>query len=64
LCKWVTKELRPGITEADAVAAAYFVAASEGAGIYFCAVSSEELVGSYTSKTQPGFSKNKFFVIF
>lgn len=51
------KELRPGITEADAVAAAYFAVASEGAGIYFCAVSSGDLVGSYTSKTQPGFSK-------
>jgi Xaa-Pro aminopeptidase len=32
--------LRPGITEADAVAAAYSVAAAEGAGIPFCAVSS------------------------
>ena len=33
------RALRPGITEADAVAAAYSVAAAEGAGISFCAVS-------------------------
>ncbi len=49
--------LRPGITEADAVAAAYSLAASEGAGIYFCAVSSGDLVRAYTSKAQPGFSR-------
>jgi Xaa-Pro aminopeptidase len=49
--------LRPGITEADAVAAAYAVAAAEGAGISFCAVSSGDLVHAYTSKAQPGFSK-------
>ena len=49
--------LRPGITEADAVAAAYSVAAAEGAGIPFCAVSSGDLVHAYTSKAQPGFSK-------
>ena len=49
--------LRPGITEADAVAAAYAVAAAEGAGIPFCAVSSGELVHAYTSKAQPGFSR-------
>ena len=49
--------LKPGITEADAVAAAYSVAAAEGAGIPFCAVSSGDLVHAYTSKAQPGFSK-------
>ena len=49
--------LRPGITEADAVAAAYAVAAAEGAAIPFCAVSSGDLVHAYTSKAQPGFSR-------
>ena len=48
--------LRPGITEADAVAEAYSVAVSEGAGISFCAVSSGELAWAYTSKAQPGYS--------
>ena len=49
--------LRPGVTEAEAVAAAYAVAAREGAAIPFCAVASGEHAFAYTSNSHPGFSK-------
>ena len=51
--------LRPGATEAEAVAAAVATAVAEGAGIYFAAVSSGPGSGHYAAKPLPGYGTRR-----
>ncbi len=47
--------LRPGVSEAEAVAAAASVAVADGAGVYFAAVSSGPQSGHYAATPLPGY---------
>lgn len=51
--------LAPGATEAEAVAAAAEVAVSDGAGIYFAAVSSGPNSGHYSATPLPGYGTRR-----
>ncbi|HTW27748.1 MAG TPA: Xaa-Pro peptidase family protein [Acetobacteraceae bacterium] len=51
------ERLRPGVTEAEAMAAFVAEATSAGAGIYFTTMSSGEATAMWASTPQPGFSR-------
>lgn len=51
--------LRPGTSEAEAVAAATSVAIADGAGVYFAAVSSGPQSGYYTATPLPGYGTRR-----
>jgi Xaa-Pro dipeptidase len=51
------QQLTPGITEAEAVAAAVATAVSQGAALYFAAVSAGAAPRSYTGQPLPGFGR-------
>jgi Xaa-Pro aminopeptidase len=53
------KTLRPGTSEAEAVAAATSVAIADGAGVYFAAVSSGPQSGYYTATPLPGYGTRR-----
>lgn len=51
------RTLRPGATEAEAMAALAAEATAAGAGLYFTTMSSGEATGLWASSPQPGFSR-------
>lgn len=53
------KMLRPGTSEAEAVAAATAVAVADGAGVYFAAVSSGPQSGYYAATPLPGYGTRR-----